>query len=148
MILQRHARRIIMWLVVHLLQSVLLQTRQEYYSYLTCETYFLPWWVLSELCPIHTADADATRQNSFVASASEVCIGLYDLWINLSSLFLLVDYQDTNVDNTVLGDGCDGCTAAAAAATNMNFVGWDSPSTCTASDHNFVSLASRLSSSS
>jgi len=27
------------------------------------------------LCPIHTADADATRQNSFVSSA--VCIGLY-----------------------------------------------------------------------
>ena len=26
--------------------------------------------------PIHTADADATRQNSFVASASAVCIGL------------------------------------------------------------------------
>ena len=26
--------------------------------------------------PLHTADADATRQNSFVASASAVCIGL------------------------------------------------------------------------
>ena len=33
------------------------------------------------LCPIHTADADATRRDKtgFVASASAVCIGLYRL---------------------------------------------------------------------
>jgi len=38
------------------------------------------------LCPIHTADADAKRQNSFVASASAVCIGLYatSWWLILS----------------------------------------------------------------
>jgi len=36
---------------------------------------------------VHTADADATRQNSFVASASAVCIGLDSTSVEMWNIY-------------------------------------------------------------